>query len=61
MSDGYKLCGRSVTTISRKGVKPRYLVAGMNHPKGEPIRYKSLDRAERDIINMKRVVLEESE
>lgn len=59
MKKPMKLCGRLVTTIDRGDhLKPRYSVDGMYHPKGAPIRFKSLDRAERHIRNMGKVVPE---
>jgi hypothetical protein len=37
-----------------KGVRPRVIVQGVFHPAGVlPIRFKSLDRAVRHIVNMK--------
>jgi hypothetical protein len=32
--------------------KRRFIVQGVNHPKGQPIRFKSLQRAENHIRNM---------
>ena len=54
-----EICGRTATK-HEAGKKfhghdsrgmPRYTVEGLTHPKGEPIRYKSIQRAENDIRN----------
>lgn len=47
--------GRKVTVhnTTRKGVRWRYTIEGVTHPKGSPIRFKSLPRAENHIDNMK--------
>lgn len=37
----------------QEGVKPRVIVEGVTHPKGQPIRFKSIDRAERHMRNMR--------
>lgn len=36
--------------------RTRYIVDGMNRKDGTPIKYKSIDRAERDILNYKRSI-----
>ena len=55
------VCGRPYrVTAELKGVRPRVIVEGVNHPKGEPIRFKSVDRAERHIRNMRLVRQEEA-
>jgi len=38
---------------AKEGVKPRVIVDGVNHGGGSPIRFKSLDRADRHILNMR--------
>jgi hypothetical protein len=58
------ICGRSyhnqladfadVRGCSGRG-KARFIVEGVTHPKGQPIRFKSLRRAENHIINMRLV------
>jgi len=50
-----QVCGRSVEVQRHRqeGVKPRYLIDGVNHPGGKPIRFKSLERAERHVRNMR--------
>ena len=51
MSD--KICGREYhATATLKGVRPRIIVEGVNHPKGGPIKFKSIERAENHIRNM---------
>lgn len=52
------LYGRKCLSHHKVGVNPRYTVYGVEHPKGAPIRFKSLERAERHIINMKLQVQE---
>lgn len=56
------ICGRAYTIQSAKaGVKPRITVDGVTHiggtekhpNNGKLIRFKSLDRAERHIVNMR--------
>ena len=51
MSD--KICGREYhATAVLKGVRPRIIVEGVTHPKGMPIKFKSIKRAENHIRNM---------
>lgn len=51
---GGLICGREYTVKhGGKGVRPRIIVEGITHPKGLPIRFKSKDRAERHIKNMR--------
>lgn len=50
-----RLAGFASKTGSRG--KPRYIVAGVTHSKGAPIRFKSAQRAENHIRNMKMVVV----
>ena len=40
-------------TETPKGVRGRVLVDGVTHQSGLPIRFKSLERAERHIVNMR--------
>ena len=37
---------------SKEG-KPRFVINGITHPAGLPIRFKSLDRAKRHLMNIK--------
>lgn len=54
MATNGKICGRKYqATAVPQGVRPRIIVEGVNHPKAGPIRFKSLDRAERHIKNMR--------
>jgi hypothetical protein len=39
-------------TTYRQKPKARYLIDGINHPKGEPIRFKSREGAERHLKNI---------
>lgn len=60
------ICGRKYVTLNlkRKGIKPRFVVEGVNtvgprkgkaskHSGGKVIRFKSLEKAERHILNMR--------
>jgi hypothetical protein len=42
----------SAKTAIKKRSKSRFLVDGINHPKGQPIRFKSREGAERHIRNI---------
>ena len=54
------ICGRPYQVEdAAKGVRPRVVVEGLHHPKGLPIRFKSLRRAENHIRNMRLVVVVE--
>jgi hypothetical protein len=56
------ICGREFQTVAPGKEGPqrdvnrppvrRFLVDGITHPKGEPIRFKSREKAERHIRNM---------
>lgn len=51
------ICGREAhehyqcKAAMRDFVRPRIVVKGINHPKGQPIRFKSVANAERHIRN----------
>ena len=51
------ICGREAYSEirapvnKRDGIKPRIVVKGVCHPNGKPIRFKSVERAERHISN----------
>jgi hypothetical protein len=48
-----KICGRDVTIIHRGKFSAKIIVEGVTHPKGQPIKFKSRERAERHIKNMR--------
>lgn len=59
MATEQKICGRRYDVRARTPNGPvRVIVDGINHPKGEPIRFKSAERAERHIRNMRLEVRE---
>lgn len=53
-----KICGREVTLIHRPHRSPKITVAGVTHPKGQLIKFKSRERAENHIRNMRLEVTE---
>lgn len=61
MSDNNMICGRTYEVRTAGLVHPkstargrnRVIVDGINHPKGQPIRFKSTAHAERHIRNMR--------
>jgi hypothetical protein len=61
MADYGKICGRSYRLEpTMPGVhRRRVIVDGMHHPKGLPIRFKSLKRAENHIRNLRMDIPEE--
>lgn len=53
-----KICGRDVTLIHRLNRSAKITVAGVTHPKGQLIKFKSRQRAENHIRSMRLEVKE---